>query len=99
MVYRRGLKPEEVRGTDALLVIEVSAEFLSRDLRDKAAIYAEHRVPEYWVVDAGRSRRATRTCRRSRPTRCSRPCTRWKAPSGFPTWSDYAASLRAAFGS
>lgn len=36
---------------DALLVIEVSDPTLAYDLRTKAALYARHGVPEYWVFD------------------------------------------------
>ena len=44
-----------VRGTghpkEAHLVIEVSASSLPRDRVFKSALYAEHGVPEYWLVD------------------------------------------------
>lgn len=33
------------------LIVEVSSSTLARDMRDKVAIYASARVPEYWVVD------------------------------------------------
>jgi Uma2 family endonuclease len=33
------------------LVIEVAASSLGRDRELKAALYAEHGVPEYWIVD------------------------------------------------
>jgi Uma2 family endonuclease len=36
---------------DILLVIEVSESSVQQDLGEKAELYAEHRVREYWVVD------------------------------------------------
>lgn len=33
------------------LIVEVSDSTLGFDMREKAAIYARHGVPEYWVVD------------------------------------------------
>jgi Uma2 family endonuclease len=36
---------------DVNLVIEVADSSLSTDLGDKAALYAEAMIPEYWVVD------------------------------------------------
>ena len=36
---------------DALLVIEVSDSSLTKDLKEKAKLYAEHDIPEYWIVD------------------------------------------------
>ncbi|TWU54416.1 hypothetical protein Poly51_31350 [Rubripirellula tenax] len=41
---------------DVLLLIEVSDSSLSLDLREKADIYAESGVSEYWVVDVPASR-------------------------------------------
>jgi Uma2 family endonuclease len=35
----------------ALLVIEVAAESLRFDRRTKAALYARHGIPEYWIVN------------------------------------------------
>jgi Uma2 family endonuclease len=37
---------------DAHLVIEVAASSLAYDRRLKARLYAQHRVREYWVIDA-----------------------------------------------
>lgn len=36
---------------DVLLVIEVSDTTLRFDLNDKRALYAQHDIPEYWVID------------------------------------------------
>jgi Uma2 family endonuclease len=42
--------------TSALLVIEVSDTTLEFDRTEKAALYARHMLPEYWVIDLnGRS--------------------------------------------
>jgi Uma2 family endonuclease len=38
-------------GSEFQLVVEVSDSTLSRDKGQKAKLYAEARVPEYWVVD------------------------------------------------
>ncbi len=54
-LHPAALDPDEVRGSDTLLVIEVADSSLVRDLRVKAALYAAHRVPLYWIVD-GRGR-------------------------------------------
>lgn len=42
---------ERVRGSDVLLVIEVSDATLRTDLQIKAELYAGHGVREYWVID------------------------------------------------
>lgn len=44
--------PEDVRGPDLLLVIEVSNTSLRHDLRGKAELYARFGVRHYWVLDA-----------------------------------------------
>ena len=51
MLYPRTFKPQDLTGGDIILLIEVSDESLSRDLGLKAAIYADHGVRDYWVVD------------------------------------------------
>jgi Uma2 family endonuclease len=56
MLYPRPLKPQEVSGGDVTLLIEVSDDSLSRDLGLKAAIYADHGVRDYWVVDVAARR-------------------------------------------
>jgi len=52
VVFPRGIKPDEVKGSDILLAIEVSASSLAYDRGFKAQLYAKHKVHEYWVVDA-----------------------------------------------
>jgi Uma2 family endonuclease len=55
------LKPQRYReirptATDVLLLIEVSDSSLATDLQEKADLYAESGVSEYWVVDIPASR-------------------------------------------
>jgi Uma2 family endonuclease len=42
----------DVRGSGALLVVEVAETSLAYDLKTKATLYAAHGVPEYWVINA-----------------------------------------------
>lgn len=51
-----GMRPSQVRGPDALLVVEVADSTLNYDLIRKAQLYARHGVREYWVVDVNRRR-------------------------------------------
>src|ERR1700722_675530 len=53
LVHPASLKTPDVRGADALLVIEVADPSLRYDLNTKAPIYATHGVREYWVINAG----------------------------------------------
>lgn len=50
-LYPAGLRVNDVRGADVVLVVEVSHSSLSYDLGVKASLYADHGVREYWVVD------------------------------------------------
>ena len=45
----RGWHPS---ASDVLLAIEVSCSSLHSDLREKAELYAEAGIAEYWIVDA-----------------------------------------------
>jgi Uma2 family endonuclease len=45
---------DDLRGADALLVIEQSDSSLRRDLGWKAALYARYGVRDYWVIDVER---------------------------------------------
>lgn len=54
VVYRRGLKLEEVKGPDILLAIEVALTSLAFDRGLKAKLYARYGVRELWVIDAAR---------------------------------------------
>jgi Uma2 family endonuclease len=51
-LYPLRLEPADVRGPDALLVIEIADTSLAYDLKDKAALYASYGVREYWVIEA-----------------------------------------------
>jgi Uma2 family endonuclease len=52
------VRPDQVRGPDVLLLIEVSDTTLGDDLGPKARLYARYGVPEYWVLDVA-SRKLT----------------------------------------
>jgi Uma2 family endonuclease len=52
LIHKAQLLPEDVRGPDVLLAIEVSDSTLAKDLGPKARLYARHGVPAYWVLDA-----------------------------------------------
>jgi Uma2 family endonuclease len=56
VVYPRGLKLEEVKGSDILLAIEVAVTSLAYDRGLKARLHARHGVNELWVIDAERRR-------------------------------------------
>jgi len=45
---------EDLKGAASLLVIEQSDSSLNRDLGWKAALYAQHGVRDYWVVDVAK---------------------------------------------
>jgi Uma2 family endonuclease len=50
--FVRALKgPSEDHPSTALLVVEVADSSLKLDLGPKATLYAECKVPEYWVID------------------------------------------------
>jgi Uma2 family endonuclease len=52
LVHPRVIATPDVRGGDALLVVEVAETSLAYDLKTKATLYAAHGVPEYWVINA-----------------------------------------------
>ena len=52
LVHPAAIKSPDVRGADALLVVEVADTSLRYDLNTKAPIYAASGVPEYWVINA-----------------------------------------------
>jgi Uma2 family endonuclease len=54
VVYPRGIKLEEVKGTDITLAIEVALTSLKYDRGLKAQIYSRYGVRELWVIDASR---------------------------------------------
>ena len=51
LVHPTAVKTPDVRGVDALLVVEVAETSLRYDLNTKAPIYAAHGVREYWVIN------------------------------------------------
>jgi len=53
LVWTRKMPAKRIRPTheDVLLIIEVSDSSVEQDLGEKAKLYAEHGIPEYWVVD------------------------------------------------
>ena len=51
-LYPKRILPEDVKGGDVLLAIEVAASSMPYDLGLKAQIYARHGVNELWVVDS-----------------------------------------------
>ncbi len=53
-IYPKGIKLEEVKGSDILLAIEVALTSLAYDRGLKARLYARHGVNELWVIDAAR---------------------------------------------
>jgi Uma2 family endonuclease len=53
-LYPKRILPEDVKGTDVLLAIEVAGSSMSYDRGLKARIYARHGVRELWVVDAAK---------------------------------------------
>ena len=55
-IYPKGIKLEEVKGSDVLLAIEVALRSLAYDRGLKARLYARHGVNELWVIDAERRR-------------------------------------------
>ena len=57
VIYPKGIKLEEVKGSDILLAIEVALTSLPYDRGLKARLYARHAFNELWVIDA--ARRAT----------------------------------------
>jgi Uma2 family endonuclease len=52
LIHAGAILPEDVRGPDALLVVEISDSTLAKDLGPKARLYARHGVGCYWVLDA-----------------------------------------------
>lgn len=51
-LYSKQILPEDVRGHDVLLAIEVAGSSMSYDSGLKARIYARHGVGELWVIDS-----------------------------------------------
>jgi Uma2 family endonuclease len=52
LVHPRAIRTYDLKGSEALLVVEVAETSLSYDLKVKLPIYALHGVREYWVINA-----------------------------------------------
>jgi Uma2 family endonuclease len=52
LLHPRAIATPDVRGSDALLLVEVAETSLAYDLKTKVKLYAAHGVPEYWVANA-----------------------------------------------
>jgi Uma2 family endonuclease len=52
LVHPSAIETSDVRGADALLVVEVADTSLAYDRKIKAPLYASHGVREYWVINA-----------------------------------------------
>jgi len=52
LVRTAGVSTYDLRASDALLVLEIADTSLAYDLNTKAALFAAHGVPEYWVINA-----------------------------------------------
>ena len=52
LVHPRAIRTYDLKGPQALLVVEVAETSLSYDLKVKRPIYASHGVREYWVINA-----------------------------------------------
>ena len=51
IVFPRSVSIKDLKGSDILLLIEVSASSLTYDSGVKRALYAKHKVQEYWIID------------------------------------------------
>jgi Uma2 family endonuclease len=52
LVHPRSINTYDLRPADALLLVEVADTSLRYDIKTKMPLYAEHGVPEYWVIHA-----------------------------------------------
>jgi len=52
LVHPAAIETPDVRGHDALLVVEVAETSLAYDLKTKLPLYASYGVREYWVINA-----------------------------------------------
>jgi Uma2 family endonuclease len=56
MLHADALLPEDVRGPDVALLIEIADQSLAKDLGRKARLYAASGVRDYWVIEASTRR-------------------------------------------
>jgi Uma2 family endonuclease len=52
LVHPRAIRTPHLRPADALLLVEIADTSLRYDMKTKMPLYAEHGVPEYWVIHA-----------------------------------------------
>jgi Uma2 family endonuclease len=52
LVHPRSINTYDLRPADALLLVEIADTSLRYDMKTKMPLYAEHGVPEYWVIHA-----------------------------------------------
>jgi len=52
LVHPRSTATYDLRGSEALLVVEIAETSLNYDLKMKSSLYAANGVPEYWVINA-----------------------------------------------
>ena len=52
LVHPRSKATYDIRGPEALLVVEIAETSLAYDLNTKSSLYAASGVPEYWVINA-----------------------------------------------
>ena len=52
LVHSEAIQTYDLRGADALLVVEVAETSLSYDVKTKLPLYASHGVRGYWVINA-----------------------------------------------
>jgi Uma2 family endonuclease len=52
LVHSFAIETYDLRPPDALLVVEIADTSLRYDIKTKMPIYAQHGVPEYWVIHA-----------------------------------------------
>ena len=52
LVHPGSINPYDLRPADALLLVEIADTSLRYDIKTKMPLYAQHGVPEYWVIHA-----------------------------------------------
>jgi Uma2 family endonuclease len=52
LVHPIAIETYDLRPVDALLLVEIADTSLRYDIKTKMPLYAEHGVPEYWVIHA-----------------------------------------------
>jgi Uma2 family endonuclease len=52
LVHPRSINTYDLRPADSLLLVEVADTSLRYDIKTKMPLYAQHGVPEYWVIHA-----------------------------------------------